>query len=317
MRITPKRAIKAILPYGLVILLKRYKLNAREVSNNYSQQTEANKKFDDLLITAKTISKNDQPSVIISLTSYGHRIQQTAPLSIVSLFNQTVLPDKIILWLAYGEKTSRRLDKLKKHGLEVRYTKDTRSYKKLIPTLKEYPQSAIITVDDDMLYPENWLENTLKTRDNNQGMIVVHRAKKIVFKNKKIAPYTNWPLLTDNKVSSHLILPTGAGGVLYPPNSLDNRVSNEALFTKLAPHADDLWFWAMAELKNTKRVLVNNGFRNTINYELDNSNENRLSIINVDPENKNNNDAQFAKILQKFPELHKGIVRATKQINRR
>ena len=49
---------------------------------------------------------------------------------------------------------------------------------------------------------------------------------------------------------------TGVGGVLYPPNSLHHKISNKALFIKLSPNADDIWFNAMALLNNTKTVMT-------------------------------------------------------------
>ena len=38
----------------------------------------------------------------------------------------------------------------------------------------------------------------------------------------------------------------GAGGILYPPKSLNPIVTDVELFLKLAPKADDLWFKAMS-----------------------------------------------------------------------
>lgn len=302
-----KKAIKAVVSRSFIAHGRKTKHLIDAKLKDRAQQGKINSKLVDLLATAKKIEKNDNPRLIISLTSYGHRIGKTAPLTIASLLNQTQSPDSIVIWLAYSDKPSRALKKLEGYGLHIKYTDDIKSYKKLIPTLKDNPKSIIITVDDDMLYPKNWLEKTLKTYKENPRAIVVNRGKKIIIKNGQVKPYTDWPLLVDNKTNSTLMLPTGAGGVLYPPNSLDSRVVDQSLYMKLAPHADDLWFWAMAELKNTKRVLVYDGFSNTVEYELDNSNDKRLSIVNVDPNNKNNNDAQLAKILNQFPELYNNL----------
>jgi hypothetical protein len=137
-----------------------------------------------------------------------------------------------------------------------------------------------------------------------------------MLRNGKPRPYKEWPLLSEeDNTDSHLILANGAGGVLYPPHSLDPRVADEHLYMKLAPNADDLWFWAMTELKNTPKIMVKDGFSDTVEYELDNSNENRLSIINTDPRNKINNDTQLARILKQFPELCNNIKNATKRTN--
>lgn len=269
-----------------------------------TRQLRHDRKSGSQVTSLKSLTKQQDPHIIISLTSYGHRIEKTAPITIASLLRQTVLPDGIILWLSDYEKPSRELVELENHGLEIRFTEDIKSYKKLIPTLLDYPDSVIITVDDDMVYPETWLEKTLATFRTNPGAIVANRARMITVNDKRVSSYTDWPLLTDNNIESRFILPTGAGGVLYPPRSLDSRVVDKDLFMTLAPHADDLWFWAMAELNHTPRVLVNDGFSDTLEYELDNSNEMRLSIMNVDPNNKDNNDTQLSRILDRFPELY-------------
>ena len=47
---------------------------------------------------------------------------------------------------------------------------------------------------------------------------------------------------------------SGVGGVLYPPHSLHPEVSNEKVFMDICPHADDLWFYAMAVMAGTKVV---------------------------------------------------------------
>jgi hypothetical protein len=44
--------------------------------------------------------------------------------------------------------------------------------------------------------------------------------------------------------------------VLYPPNSLYKDVANENLFTELSPTNDDIWFWMMAVLNDTRIKVV-------------------------------------------------------------
>lgn len=49
--------------------------------------------------------------------------------------------------------------------------------------------------------------------------------------------------------------------MLYPPNSLNQNIDDIKQFTMLAPHGDDIWFWAMALLNNTKiyvaKIILN------------------------------------------------------------
>ena len=99
-----------------------------------------------------------EPNLIVSLTSYGRRVDK-GYYTIISLLRQTYKPDAIILWLDKDNWDDSKLPKsiqdLKKKGLEVKYCIDLRSYKKLIPALLEYPKSIIVTCDDDIYYKKN------------------------------------------------------------------------------------------------------------------------------------------------------------------
>ena len=101
--------------------------------------------------------------VIVSLTTYSKRFYEVY-LTIESIMQGTVKPNRIILWLADEMKNLPipvSLQRQMERGLEIGYTKDIRSFKKLIPTLKEHPESVIITIDDDALYEYDLIENLL------------------------------------------------------------------------------------------------------------------------------------------------------------
>jgi hypothetical protein len=46
-------------------------------------------------------------------------------------------------------------------------------------------------------------------------------------------------------MASTLLFATGVGLALYPNNSFVSELFNRDKFLKLAPYADDVWFWAM------------------------------------------------------------------------
>jgi len=210
-----------------------------------------------------TSTKRD-PLLIVSLTSYPERMK-TIHFTLHTLLNQSIKPDKLILWLAKEQFPRREKDiprkvrRLKKYGLSIEWCSDIRSYKKLIPTLKEYPDDIIVTADDDIYYPNNWLELLYESYLKNKEIIHCHRAHKIIFdENKKILQYKDWEKQTTSRDISFLTFFTGAGGILYPPHSLLIDVSKQDLFMKLTPDADDIWFWAMAVLNGTKIQIVEN-----------------------------------------------------------
>lgn len=195
------------------------------------------------------------PEVIVSLTSYGDRIRY-AYLAIESIMQAIVKPDRIILWLADEEKDKEipmALQKQMRRGLEIRYCKDTRSYKKLIPALQEFPDAVIVTIDDDMIYDVDLLDNLLYGYQQHPDCIVANRTHRIVCgSNGKPVSYLNWQWWSYDSQPLHFNFLTGCGGVLYPPHCLDPEVLNEEAFMSLCPTADDVWFNAMAVKKGTR-----------------------------------------------------------------
>lgn len=198
-----------------------------------------------------------ESDIIVSLTSYGKRIHEVY-LAIESIMQGSMLPNRIILWLSEDEfKKSPlpiTLQKQIKRGLEIRYTKDLLSYKKLIPSLKEYPDSTIITIDDDVMYNFDFVENLINSYIGNPHNIHANRLSRISFdKNNAIESYLKWENVLGNNLESRLdYLFTGVGGVLYPPHSLAVDVFDEGTFMSICRYADDVWFTAMAIKQGTK-----------------------------------------------------------------
>lgn len=300
MRVTPRKVLKAVVPHGALIVYKHVKPKYSGLKTKYKEKIELRRKIKQSLQGAKRLDKSTKPRFIISLTSYGYRLNSIAPLAVASLFRQTVMPDKIVLWLTPNEKLPRIFNSMVKLGLEIEYCEDLKSYKKLIPALEKYPETVIITVDDDVLYPKDWFKKTLAAHKKDPKIILAHTAREITLNDKKgIVSYWDWPIMNKNKKNTHRILPNGIGGVLYPPHSFVDDVLDRELFTRLAPNADDLWFWAMSELKGTKRALINDGYHNIRDYDLD-----TVGLWNtLNNDEKTGNDAQLTNILDAFPKL--------------
>lgn len=193
--------------------------------------------------------------VIVSLTTYGRRIYDIY-LTIESLMNQTVKPNKIILWIAEDEFTEDTLPitlkRLIKRGLTIEFCEDIKSYKKLVPALRKYPEDIIITVDDDALYQYDLVENLLNSYKENPKVIHFFRGHRMkIDKNGKLLSYNEWDWLVEDNQVNKLNFATGIGGILYPPHCLHKDAVNARLFMSLAPMGDDIWFKAMALLNGT------------------------------------------------------------------
>lgn len=100
-----------------------------------------------------TNDKYGNTEIIVSLTTYGRRLYRVH-LTIESLMQQSMKANRIVLWLSdeFKDTLPQTLLKQTKRGLDIRYCKDIRSYTKLVPSLREFPEATIITVDDDIIY---------------------------------------------------------------------------------------------------------------------------------------------------------------------
>jgi|GEM_PF-462738 len=280
----------------------------------------------DSLPDIKPVHRVNSPQYIVSLTSYGKRLAATAPYAIATILQQTAPPDKIILYVAHNDKENIPpiMEKLTEKGLEIRFVEDTGSYKKLIYALQEFPDDYIITADDDVFYPKNWFEQLLAEHQKHRKKIICHRAHGIkVDENHNPVPYINWDscidpefyfahvlLSQEQSVPRHLpecVFPTGVAGILYPPHCLYKDITNKELFMKLAPKADDVWFWAMAVINKeyfgdeNPYIVVENGYsRNLQDIEPSQAQgENALWSYN----SMGGNDRQLKAVIERYPQI--------------
>ena len=278
-------------------------------------------------------TRSEGEKIIVSLTSFPARINIVVK-TIKTLLTQTLKPDAVILWLApeqfpNGEKDlPQELLDLKQYGLTIDWYKDIRSYKKIIPTLKKYPNAVIITTDDDIYYAPDTVESLYKSYLEHKNEVHAHRCDwlKVVEEDAKTVPHPS-PLLqgegmtevvqTRKKVikwektrelyldrhrgvaSFHNRL-TGYGAVLYPPNCFYKDVCDESLIKELIPTHDDIWLWAMATLNGYKTRLVK-GYSESINY-VENSQQYGLCKINKKGVGMSLDEA-YEIMLNKYPQL--------------
>ena len=204
--------------------------------------------------------------LILSLTSYPPRFG-TLHLTLGYLLDQSLKPDCVILWIAHAdvEKLPNEVRKLEARGLEIRACDDLRSFKKLVPALEAFPEAFIATADDDVYYERSWLGELVKGVSSSPGTITCHRAHRIKRSaDGKASPYLQWEFdVQDERARrpSRDLLPTGVGGMLYPPESLDMRAVDRELFLRLCPHGDDLWFYWCARMAGTLHKKVGDKMR--------------------------------------------------------
>lgn len=237
--------------------------------------------------------------VVVSLTTYPKRFD-SLELCLRSLTLQNEKPDKIIVYLgsdANNSKLPSDINRYKKYGIEFRIdkTQNYRSHKKYFYAMQEFPDSIVVTADDDVIYPETWLHSLLDSYRRYPNAVSarrVHLMRQDGHGNLK-SYNTFFDQYRKLKEPSHALIATGNAGILYPPYCLDQRVFNSKTFIESCFEADDIWLKCMALLNGTKIVWVPNWEVDL--PEVEQANENGLSNKNVW---ENKNDVYLAKVMK-------------------
>ena len=181
---------------------------------------------------------------------------------IYSLLNQTIFPDRIVLWLSDEYKNISNLPyeitQFIKNGLEIKFVKDLGVFNKTVYALKEFPNSIVVTASDEVYYQKDWLEKLYHSYITNPDNVHVHIADKIIFNENKILTSKKWNRFFDNECCGFQYYINSDGGVLIPPNSLIKEVFREDVFMKYLPFNENLWIWMMSVLSSKKICIVKN-----------------------------------------------------------
>ena len=242
--------------------------------------------------------------IVVSLTSFGKRIYDVC-LAIESIMQGSLRPNRIVLWLSEEEFKGLSLpvllQKQQQRGLQVCYCEDLRSYQKLIPSLKYYPQSCIITIDDDVMYECDIVERLVRAHIEHQNAVCACRIHRVrLNKDGKPKNYNDWEWGTANcQLGSPLLFPTGVGGVLYPPRCFSSEVFNSEVFMSICPYADDVWFYAMELLNGTPIVQTYTGQPGGYYLDLPSGRIDALSTVNTSTTSCNN-DVQLRRVFERY-----------------
>ncbi|AWB81181.1 glycosyltransferase [Corynebacterium yudongzhengii] len=207
-------------------------------------------------LSRRRIPQSSPEDVIISLTSHGVRLRHVH-LTIESIARgNTTAP--IVLWLDdcdYDSEWPPQLRRLVERGLQIKRS-DGRfgPHTKYWCTFREVEGTGrrVVTVDDDMIYPEWFLERLLFIAQLRSDCVVAYRAHRIELRDGALLPYRKWtPANTSD--ASFLHFATGVSGVYYPAAFVTHTVAQGERFLEVSPRADDVWLHLMA-LRSGHRV---------------------------------------------------------------
>lgn len=175
---------------------------------------------------------------IISMTSWKKRINSVSQ-TIFSLLKNC--PGfKIVLTLCTEEFPNKEkdlpkdlLEILKNEYVEILWVKDNiYTFKKILPTMKKYPNVPIITADDGVRYYRNYAEELYQLWLKNTN---------------KIISYNNWKRLG-------VTFGGGGSGILFPPNCFKNyTLTTNIINTK----HDDFYYGCLAKNAGIDWYIIN------------------------------------------------------------
>jgi hypothetical protein len=188
--------------------------------------------------------------VVVSLTSYGSRID-TVHLAIESIARGTVRPARMILWIDSVDDLKAlppALERQRTRGLEVLLSDNFGPHTKYYPYVESQAEftDPVVTADDDILYPVDWLSGLMKAHRSHPDSIVGYWIRRMSLgADGRPTNYTSWPYASDTRSHASNV-PLGVSGVLYPPVMLARLREEGKAFLSVAPYTDDLWLHAIA-----------------------------------------------------------------------
>ena len=287
---------------------KKLEDSSKRISTLSNQNKELNKRISNLekfvfSQNRSLVEVGRSPRIVVSMTSYPARINKVHVV-LERLLVQTVRPDKIILWLSKEQFPNKEADlpetllRLIDDRIEIGWCDgDIKSYKKILPALREYSEDLIVTVDDDLIYDADFIENLYMAHKKFPTAIIASRVHKIAFDEQgKIAPYAKW-----DKECGYGLLDaredwffTSGAGTLLPPHIFGEGVFDLDTIINLCPHADDIWLNIHAAMNEVPIVnTANNNYLTCV----EGTQGDRLYDIN-----KEQNDVQLKRVVDYYKE---------------
>ena len=210
-----------------------------------------------------TYHKRDIP-IIVSLYSQRKNFR-SLPVVLYSLLNQSIKPDKIVLWLDSDTEDLLTLPyeitRFVKNGLEIRFIKNYASYTNIFYAVKEFKNCIIVTAKDSIYYRKNWLKKLYLSYIANPSDIHVNTSFRVKMLNGSLLPIAKWKHFVNKETAGYDNFIINEGGVLYPPNCFSNEILRSDIFLKYAPDYSCIWLWIMALVNSRKIRVVKNHYK--------------------------------------------------------
>lgn len=198
--------------------------------------------------------------ITCTLTSFPDRID-SVQYTIKSLFNQSMKPDRIILWLAESEfkdvEFPDSIKQLQNRGLEIRYCENFFGHKRYYKLIDEQKDDELIVMfDDDIIFPYYMLERLYDKWQEFPDSIICDRGQVLTFEGNDVLNPGRWSSISKVGLTkpSYRLLASPGGGCLIPPHALYKDANDTAIISKYALKTGDIWLMFMAVQNNTRIV---------------------------------------------------------------
>lgn len=239
--------------------------------------------------------------VVACLTSFPQRIS-TVWLVVECLLRQSLPPREIVLYLAQSqfpsaESVPGELRRYERQGVLTihRVDPDIRSHKKYWFAVNQYPNQALLTVDDDIIYDSHFVEHLMQCAQRYPHTVSACYCRPMKWKDGHLLPYSQWggQRAVQHQPSRRLFFGSG-GGTWFPAGSLKGADLPVEELCTICPTADDIWLNAVIR-KNGYGVCAIRGKISVLEWRIPQN-----VTLHATNNLQGRNDLQLEQVVQHF-----------------
>lgn len=212
-------------------------------------------------VAYKTIQKIIDAKLIVNLTTWTKRDTCLYPM-LKNLKQQTLRPDKIVLWLSEEEYDKNKLPKSiqscidEKLLTDVMWVKKNTKGHKRYDCFKYFNDAYNILLDDDILYKPNFLKELVSESKKHQNCITVYSSRSVEYVGVKV---TEGTFIKEPSHKNQFI----AGRCCFPPHLFPkDSYEFEDLRNEYVLNCDESWY---------RPFFIKHNIKINVMYQWDNS----------------------------------------------
>ena len=311
-----KRSVQRFCVENYIFSLKNYTDNfhsevTRDFYNfiqkqfNSDDYIDADQTFYDILkLWFAIIKKHDYDhflplydrKIIISLSSDPNHIQNVSSV-LETIFNQTRLPDKIVLWLGIQQYPNQRDDIPEElitlnaeDKLDIEFCENLQAHNNYYYAFIKYPDDLIITIGDDLLYNKDMVEKLFLSSIVYPEAVSTMNADLMLIDEEGIPlPYSDWFKNTNIcvRAPSLQLCPLSDAGTIYSPKLFKGDCFDKQIIENLCPSSNDIWLKFAEIYSDIPVVLVQkNNYLQFISSASDKNSDEKVTVNRDELENQ-------------------------------